>query len=76
MKDGEEDGAEGWTLSLQRRNGLVRLEQRRNNSEAETAPFCGARGSLAGEYLPARAVPEPVRAWQTVGDKDESSSRR
>jgi uncharacterized protein len=73
--EGEEDGAEGWTLSLQWRNGLVRVEQHRNKSEAATAPFCGARGSLAGGYLPARVVPEAVRAWQTVGDEKESTSR-
>jgi uncharacterized protein len=75
-KEGEEDGAEGWTLSLQRRNGLVRLEEHRNRSKAATAPFCGARGSLASDYLPARVVPEPVTAWQTDEEEEGSTSRR
>ena len=58
----DEDGAEGWTLNLQRKNGLLHLTQQRNNSEAESAPFCGARGSLEGAYLPARIEPAAVRA--------------
>jgi uncharacterized protein YecT (DUF1311 family) len=64
---GGEDGAEGWTLDLQRRTGLLRVDQRRNESEAATAPFCGAHGSLEGDYLPARLRPRPVRAWQAAG---------
>jgi hypothetical protein len=67
-KHGEEDGAERWTLVLQRRGSVLELEQRRNDSEAATAPFCGARGSLEGIYLPARVKPRPVRAWSAAGD--------
>jgi hypothetical protein len=67
-KDGaEEDGAEGWTLRLRRNGGLLRIEQRRNGSEATAAPFCGVHGSLEGTYLPASFMPEPVRAWRPAG---------
>ncbi|HEX8168286.1 MAG TPA: hypothetical protein VF601_21175 [Beijerinckiaceae bacterium] len=61
----DEDGAEGWTLRLRRDGGTLRIEQRRNGSEAPTPPFCGVHGTLEGSYLPARLLPGPVRAWRS-----------
>jgi hypothetical protein len=55
-KTDEEDGAEGWTLRTVRIGGAVHLTQHRNQSDAASAPFCGARGSLEGFYLPGRAL--------------------
>jgi hypothetical protein len=72
----EDDGADGWTLTLHRRASLLRVEQHRNQSEAPIPPFCGIHGILDGEYLPARLVPEPVRAWKTVGNGDPAPSQR
>ena len=65
----EEDGAEGWTLDIRRQGSLLELQQRRNGSEAPTAPFCGNRGSLEGTYLPARVLPQPARAWHSAEDE-------
>jgi uncharacterized protein YecT (DUF1311 family) len=73
--ENEDDDADGWTLSVRRRGNLLRLEQHRNKSEAATPPFCGARGSLEGEYLPARVLPDPVRAWEAAGDEDRPPSQ-
>jgi hypothetical protein len=69
----EEDGGEGWTLKLQRKGGLIHLTEERNNSDAERASFCGARGSLEGAYLPARLKPTAVRAWRPAGEASESA---
>lgn len=66
--DDEEDGADGWTLHLRRQGGLLRLDQRRNASDARTPPFCGVHGSLEGAYLPAHGRPEPVTAWEGATD--------
>jgi uncharacterized protein YecT (DUF1311 family) len=54
-KPDEEDGADGWTLRIIANGGAVHLTQHRNESDAASAPFCGARGSLEGFYLPGRA---------------------
>jgi hypothetical protein len=67
----DEDEAEGWTLNLERRGGLLHLTQKRNKSEAESAPFCGARGSLEGDYVPAQLKPGAVRAWRSAGDSQQ-----
>jgi uncharacterized protein YecT (DUF1311 family) len=61
----DEDEAEGWTLHLRRDAGILRIEQRRNGSDVPTPPFCGARGTLEGSYVPARLLPDPVRAWRS-----------
>jgi hypothetical protein len=63
----EDDGADGWTLRLRQAGSVLTLEQRRNDSPAPTAPFCGVHGSLEEAYLPARAVPPPVTAWEAAG---------
>ncbi|HEX8666662.1 MAG TPA: lysozyme inhibitor LprI family protein [Beijerinckiaceae bacterium] len=61
----DEDEAEGWTLRLSRDGAVLRVEQRRNGSEAPTPPFCGVHGTLEGSYIPARLLPDPVRAWRS-----------
>lgn len=63
-----DDGADGWTLAIRRQGSLLQLEQHRNDSEAQTPPFCGAHGSLEGTYLPARALPHTPPAWLSSSD--------
>jgi uncharacterized protein YecT (DUF1311 family) len=55
IAEDREDGAEGWTLELRREGALLTMAERRNRSEVERPPYCGARGGLDElRFFPAR----------------------